>query len=234
MFSWADGTDFPKDFNWQSPSRQPFFTVGDMEPTRDPRLYENVACPGDTYCNGTVAPVHLNHPNYKAGSGFMTMKFILQENSDREGPIQWPHTRLPEIMLGYAEVLNEVNKRPNDEAYKLVNDVRKRVGLSELPKTMTYDEFLEAVLRERALELGFEEVRWFDLVRRGRENDFRKQLYGLRSRGNDQHNPTAFTFEKVELSDRYWVDSWDTKWYLAPIPQDEINKRYGMTQNPGW
>ncbi|WP_368137424.1 RagB/SusD family nutrient uptake outer membrane protein, partial [Bacteroides caccae] len=81
MFSWADGTDFPKDFNWQSPSRQPFFTVGDMEPTRDPRLYENVACPGDTYCNGTVAPVHLNHPNYKAGSGFMTMKFILQENS---------------------------------------------------------------------------------------------------------------------------------------------------------
>ncbi|MBS6529803.1 MAG: RagB/SusD family nutrient uptake outer membrane protein, partial [Bacteroides caccae] len=21
---------------------------------------------------------------------------------------------------------------------------------------------------------------------------------------------------------------------LAPIPQDEINKRYGMTQNPGW
>ena len=234
MFSWADGTDFPKDFNWQSPSRQPFFTVGDMEPTRDPRLYENVACPGDTYCNGTVAPVHLNHPNYKAGSGFMTMKFILQENSDREGPIQWPHTRLPEIMLGYAEVLNEVNKRPNDEAYKLVNDVRKRVGLSELPKNMNYDEFLEAVLRERALELGFEEVRWFDLVRRGRENDFRKQLYGLRSRGNDQHNPTAFTFEKVELSDRYWVDSWDTKWYLAPIPQDEINKGYGMTQNPGW
>lgn len=32
---------------------------------------------------------------------------------------------LPEIMLGYAEVLNEVNKRPNDEAYKLVNDVRR-------------------------------------------------------------------------------------------------------------
>ena len=99
---------------------------------------------------------------------------------------------------------------------------------------MNHDEFLEAVLKERALELGFEEVRWFDLVRRGRENDFRKQLYGLRSRGNDQHNPTSFTFEKVELNDRFWVDNWDTKWYLAPIPQEEINKKYGMTQNPGW
>ncbi len=83
-------------------------------------------------------------------------------------------------MLGYAEVLNEVNGRPTDEAYKMVNDVRKRVGLPELSKTMNHDQFLEAVLRERALELGFEEVRWFDLVRRDRQSDFKKKLYGLR------------------------------------------------------
>ena len=102
-------------------------------------------------------------------------------------------------MLGYAEVLNEVNGRPTDEAYKMVNDVRKRVGLPELSKTMNHDQFLEAVLRERALELGFEEVRWFDLVRRDRQSDFKKKLYGLRSRGNDLNNPTEFTFEKIEL-----------------------------------
>ena len=51
-----EGTSFEMCIRDRSPSRQPFFTVGDMEPTRDPRLYENVACPGDTYCNGTVAP----------------------------------------------------------------------------------------------------------------------------------------------------------------------------------
>ncbi|MEB3374934.1 RagB/SusD family nutrient uptake outer membrane protein [Bacteroides sp. CR5/BHMF/2] len=33
---------------------------------------------------------------------------------------------------------------------------------------------------------------------------------------------------------RYWSSNWDTKWYLQPIPQNEINKAYGMTQNPGW
>ena len=43
-----------------------------------------------------------------------------------------------------------------------------------------------------------------------------------------------FTFEKIELGDHYWATNWDTKWYLAPIPQEEINKQYGMTQNPGW
>lgn len=118
-----------------------------------------------------------------------------------------------EIMLGYAEVLNEVNGRPTDEAYKMVNDVRKRVGLPELSKTMNHDQFLEAVLRERALELGFEEVRWFDLVRRDRQSDFKKKLYGLRSRGNDLNNPTEFTFEKIELGDHYWATNWDTKWY---------------------
>ncbi|MEY8706690.1 RagB/SusD family nutrient uptake outer membrane protein [Bacteroides faecichinchillae] len=236
MFPWEDGSDFPEDFDWANPSKQPFFTYTneEMVPTRDPRLYENVACPGDKYCTGTTAPVYINHEDYKDGSGFLIMKYILQENNDRNSPVQWAHTRLSEIMLGYAEVLNEVNGRPNDEAYKMVNDVRARVGLSALPKTMNHDQFLEAVLKERALELGFEEVRWFDLVRRDRQNDFKKTLYGLRSRGNDLHNPTAFTFEKVVLGDRYWKTNWDTKWYLAPIPQNEINKKYGMTQNPGW
>lgn len=236
MFPWEDGTDFPADFNWKSPSKQPFFTFTDNEmvPTRDPRLYENVACPGDTYCNGTTAPVYTNNPDYKSGSGFLVMKYILQQNDDRSGPVHWAHTRLSEIMLGYAEVLNEVNQRPTDEAYRMVNEVRKRVGLSELPKNMKYEQFLEAVLKERALELGFEEVRWFDLVRRNRQKDFQKKLYGLRSKGNDLNNPTSFTFEKVELADHYWATNWDTKWYLAPIPQEEINKNYGMTQNPGW
>ena len=146
---------------------------------------------------GSLLPVSLSLPwviwNLPVTRACMKMWLV------RETPIAMEQSPLSISIIPTTkpEVLNEVNKRPNDEAYKLVNDVRKRVGLSELPKNMNYDEFLEAVLRERALELGFEEVRWFDLVRRGRENDFRKQLYGLRSRGNDQHNPTAFTFEKV-------------------------------------
>ena len=237
MFPWEDGTDFPADFDWKKPSRQPFFKYEDgrMVPTRDPRLYENVACPGDIYCDGTAAPVYSNHPSFKDGSGFLVMKFILQEAKDRNNrPVQWPYLRLAEIMLDYAEVINETDGRPDETAYKMVNDVRARVGLGPLPSGLGKDAFREAVLREKALELGYEEVRWFDLVRHNRQNDFTKTLYGLRSKGNDLNNPTEFTFEKITLSGRYWQSNWDTRWYLAPIPQNEINKDYGMTQNPGW
>lgn len=237
MFPWADGSDFPEDFNWTSPSRQPFFeyTDGQMVPTRDPRLYENVACPGESYCDGTTAPVYMNHSSYKDGSGFLIMKYVLQQNSDRSGkPVHWSYLRLAELMLDYAEVINEAGNGPDQTAYGLINDVRARVGLSAIPAGLDKTQFREIVLREKALELGFEQSRWFDLVRHDRQNDFTKTLYGLRSKGNDLTRPTAFTFEKVELSRRYWQDNWDTKWYLSPVPQDEINKKYGMTQNPGW
>lgn len=238
MFPWEDGSDFPEDFDWKKPATEPFFTYSEadgMVPTRDPRLYENVACPGDIYCNGTTAPVYTNHASYKNGTGFLIMKYILQESSDRSNrPVQWSYLRLAEAMLGYAEVINEANNGPTLEAYQMVNNVRARVGLSHLPENLGKAQFLEAVLKERAMELGFEEVRWFDLVRRDRQQDFTKQLYGLRSKGNDLNHPTSFTFEKVKLDSRYWMNNWDTKWYLTPIPQNEINKKYGMTQNPGW
>ena len=237
MFPWSDGSDFPEDFDWTSPAREPFFEYvsGVMVPTRDPRLYENVACPGETYCDGTTAPVYMNHSSYKDGSGFLIMKYILQENSDRAGkPVHWSYLRLSEMMLDYAEAINEAGDGPDGKALSLVNAVRSRVGLSPLPSGLSKDEFRERVLREKALELGFEQVRWFDLVRHNRREDFTKTLYGLRSQGNDLARPTAFTFEKVSLAPRYWALNWDSKWYLSPVPQDEINKNYGMTQNPGW
>ena len=235
MFPWEDGSDFPEDFDWENPSQQPFFTQGDLKPTRDPRLYENIACPGEIYYDGNKAAVYTNHQDYRPGQGFLAMKFVLQEASDRNGrPVQWPYLRLPEIMLSYAEILNELYG-PTLQAQNLVNEVRARVGLHAIPDNLDDKQFLETVIKERALELGFEEVRWFDLVRRGRKDDFTKQLYNLSSVGNHLINPTAFTFKKIKLDvTRYWAEHWDTKWYLAPIPQNEINKKYGMTQNPGW
>lgn len=236
MFPWADGSDFSEDFDWVHPSKQPFFDG--KTPTRDPRLYETVAVPGDIYKSGTVVTTYSNYPNYnRTGTGFMMMKFVLQQAADRNTRPHWPYLRLPEIYLSYAEILNQVNGGPNATAYEYVNKVRSRVGLSNLPQGMNQEKFREAVLRERALEFGYEEVRWFDLVRYGRESDFKKKLYGLESVGNNDLNPTAYTFKQKDLvgiHNRYWTTSWDTKWYLAPIPLDEINKNYGMTQNPGW
>lgn len=243
MYPWADGSDFPKNFNWADPVIQPFFEPdGSGNPpgraTRDPRLYENIAVPGDIYYDGTVAPLHTDHPSYRAGgTGFYPMKFILQQSAERSGkPVHWPLMRFAEVLLNAAEAINEADNGPNNVAYDYVNRVRARVGLDPLPTGMNRLQFRAALIHERALEFGYEEVRWFDLIRWGLKDDFTKKLQGLSSKAidRDKNNPTAFTFETFDLPSRLWASKWDSKWYLAPIPRVEIDKEYGMTQNPGW
>ena len=29
-------------------------------------------------------------------------------------------------------------------------------------------------------------------------------------------------------------EKWNDKYFLLPLPVDEINKKYGLIQNPGW
>lgn len=238
MFPWANGEDFDSNnFNWTHPDRQPFFDANG-EPTRDPRLYETCAVPGDIYHNGELAPLWPEAPRFQGnGTGFRMMKFVLQQNDDRQSHRpQWPYIRLAEVYLMYAEILNHL-EGPTTLAHAYVNKVRNRVGLSDLQQINDKASFLEAILKERALEFGYEEVRWFDLIRYMRQQDFQKDLYGLQSEGDNPVRPTSYTFKKIKLGgvhERYWTSRWDSKWFLAPIPAEEINKGYGMTQNPGW
>ena len=100
---------------------------------------------------------------------------------------------------------------------------------------VTKEQFRDALLLERELEFGFEEVRWFDMVRWGLTKAFTTKLKGLTSIGDKAREATQFTFKvKDAYPPRLWYTDWDTKWYMSPIPAAEINKRYGMTQNPGW
>jgi hypothetical protein len=238
MFSWEDGTEFPADFDWENPSEEPFYTGDTHKPTRDPRLYETVCVPGERYFDGRIPPYFREHPEYRVGQngGFFMMKFLLTESPLRANrPVQWPLFRLSEALLSYAEAINEAEGSPNSTAYQCINTIRARVGLPPL-SNLAHEAFREAVLKERAMELGFEEIRWYDLVRWGRVNDFKKTLYGLEVHFKDGtiNEPTSFTFKLMPLPTRYWANNWDTKWFLSPIPVMEINKGYGMTQNPGW
>jgi hypothetical protein len=250
-FPWADGTPFPEDFDWENKENwpeQPFFKPG-TDPatgkaitpgveTRDPRLYENICVPGDIWQNGTVGKAFDNHWNHQDGCpGFLMMKYVLQQNSDRVNPPHFCMMRFAEVLLNAAEAYNEADGGPSDKAYTWVNAVRERVGLPGLPEGMTKEEFRDALILERELEFGFEEVRWFDMVRWGLTEAFTTPLEGLSSVGDSDTNPDIFNFtykKKPALPTRQWYTKWDTKWYLAPIPAVEINKGYGMTQNPGW
>ena len=245
-FPWADGTPFPEDFDWEHPSKQPFFrpdangdhVVGSQKftETRDPRLYENICVPGDLWKDGTVGRAYDNHQYHQDGCpGFLMMKYVLQQNSDRSTPPHWCLMRLPEVLLNAAEAFNEANGGPDETTYGWINTVRARVGLPGIEEGMTKEQFRDALILERELEFGFEEFRWFDMVRWGLTDAFTTPLKGLTSIGDKASEATSFTFKvKDAYPPRLWYTEWDTKWYMQPIPAAEINKHYGMTQNPGW
>ena len=252
-FSYADGTPFPEDFDWSAPpsgDRAPFFKPdpngqhkvdnATFTETRDPRLYENVCVPGDLWKNGNVGANYVNAkgPNFQDGNtGFLMMKFIMQTDADRNTPPHWALMRYSEVLLNAAEAHNESNGGPDVQAYAYVNAVRARVGLPGLAEGMTQEEFRKALIIERELEFGYEECRWFDMVRWGLKDAFTATLERLEVTGNKQKNATSFTYVKKTLDNqRAWnkAAEFDTKWYLSPIPAVEVNKGYGMTQNPGW
>ncbi len=237
MFPMADGSDF----SWDNPDHaaHPFFDVnGNL--VRDVRLYESAIVNGDAF-QGRKAECYVGGREYNAyqgvlSTGFMIAKFF----GDRSWPInqfyQWPLLRLSEVYLSIAEACNEMNRKSDAVLY--MNKVRERVGLPGINPNMNQDELREAILRERAIELAFEEVRWFDLVRWKRSDIFKstqwcRGIQFTKTTGKAPNNVTwAFKNTRYE---RAWIKSWDNdRWFLLPINQTELNKRKGMIQNPGW
>jgi hypothetical protein len=220
---------------------------------RDPRLYETVLVNGDDFqgrtaqlyedASGASPKVNGYDATLGGGSpltrtGFKLRKFLLDTNQEfatntRGLPVHWPYLRLAEIYLTYAEALNEANGGPTAEAYEAVNKVRNRVGLGDLNSTLSKEEFREAILTERALEFGYEEIRWYDITRHMLDDVFTKRLHGEITKATNA-SKTAFIYKEVELPLRLWTRQFSRKWYLSAFPATEVNKGYGLVQNPGW
>ena len=125
------------------------------------------------------------------------------------------------------------------------------------------DNLIEEILRERACELGMTNARYIDMVRRKRTDWMTKQLHGMATYrmiknaqnqwvrrnapyfGDDKNGgmsePSRFEYEFFELFQGkrvLWGQDPNSqtvkKWLMMPFPQDEINKGYGLIQNPGW
>lgn len=218
---------------------------------RDPRLYETVIINGDQY-QGRLAETYEDASGITPKSngretlfgdpltktGFKVRKFLLDTDRNfasntRNLPVHWPYLRLAEIYLTYAEALNEANGSPTAEAYQAVNAVRNRVGLGDLQAGLSKDEFTKAVLTERALEFGYEEVRWYDITRHLLDNVFKQRLHGEVTKATNSAK-TTFIYETVELPKRGWTEGSPRKWYLSAFPATEVNKSYGLIQNPEW
>jgi len=77
----------------------------------------------------------------------------------------WIEIRLADVILLYAEALNE-NGTSANTVLPLLDSIRTRAGLTSLTGTLsTQADVRQAIANERRLELAFEGHRWFDLVR---------------------------------------------------------------------
>lgn len=193
-------------------------------------------------------------------TGYDNMKYYLGSEYQRQYT-QWVTLRLSDLYLTYAEALLQA-KNDNRGCIEQIDIVRARVGLKGLNECnpdknllSNKEALLEELLRERACELGMEDSRYFDLVRYKRADRFEKPLHGLRiyrlnengqrvttkwyegDYGKGALQPIHFDYEKVQLNNRaryWWSYGFESKWYLSPFPLGEINKGYGLIQNPGW
>jgi hypothetical protein len=85
--------------------------------------------------------------------------------------INWPWLRYSDVLLMYAEAQNELNNGPTAAAKAAYEKVRTRGFGGDASKIGTtpgtYQEFRNAIINERKLELAFEGLRRTDLVRWG-------------------------------------------------------------------
>lgn len=253
MFETIKGEKF--DWNKEEHRNNPFFNeYGEI--VRDPRLYETVIVNEDKFrgrkaeiCSqGRERPKIFGEgatdkwSNLMSYYGIAARKHYLDYNQEVSQQFyQCPLLRLPEIYYSLAEAMNELGEAGvKDEfgcdAYDYVNMVRGRVQMPPIDATTVPagQELREYILTERAREFGFEQIRYYDINRWKHVDYLQKPLRQLLTYGPVGGPYTYEIRDNVYEFKRNWVERWDNKYYLIPIPQNEINKKYGLIQNPGW
>ncbi|QNL51907.1 RagB/SusD family nutrient uptake outer membrane protein [Olivibacter sp. SDN3] len=104
----------------------------------------------------------------QATSQNYTKKYITPVQLVNDSRANWKVIRYADVLLMYAEALNENGK--TSEALAPLNAVRSRAGLSPYDLSAP-DDIREKIYLERRMELAFEGHRWFDLLRTGRALD---------------------------------------------------------------
>lgn len=161
-------------------------------------------------------------------TGYIVRK-QLAPNNGRRG---WVYLRLAQMLLDYAEALNESNPG-HEEIIAAVNFVRQRAGIPQygsgpgfIETPVGKDAVRNIIRHERMVELAFENVRYFD-VRRWKiaPETMGADVYGM----NMNASGDAF-YQKTLVQKRRFLP----RDYLWPIPNDEILKDKYLVQNPGW
>lgn len=171
--------------------------------------------------------------------------------NDDKSNVNWYFLRYADVLLLYAEALNEWKGGPTPNAYEAVNMVRARgYGYPsstkyKIAEGMDQEQFREAVRLERAYELSFEGHRRTDLVRWGiyykaiqdtKDILDKWWLEARNSLGDKKDELDESGNYKISKEPNYTVYRYTQKdkHELLPIPQRDMDLCRQFVQNPGW
>lgn len=145
--------------------------------------------------------------------------------------LNFVYFRYAEILLNFAEAKNEY-EGPVDSVYTAINLIRTRVGMPGLPQGLSKDEMRLRIRNERAVELAFEDHRWYDIMRwKIGPQVVAQPMYGMNVVRNTNG---TFTYSRVLLPNAFQKVYLDHM-HRYPIPRQEVQKSKGiLLQNPGW
>jgi starch-binding outer membrane protein, SusD/RagB family len=208
---------------------------------RDPRLAATVLHNGSTWKTWPVEIWYggLNGPPRANATptGYYLKKYLreaisLDPFNPSTGAHNWVIFRYGEILLNYAEAMNEVYGPEavgvgslDRTALEAVNIIRARATMPDFPVGMTQADFRDKLRNERRVELAFEDHRFWD-IRRWKIGESTTLIYGV----DIIKVEDDFIYSNKLVETRVWND----RMYLYPIPQTELFINTNLRQNPGW
>ena len=219
------------------------YTIDDQYSNRDPRLDMTVLHNGSSWLGTTLATYQggsnnpVNQALYTRTSYYMS-KFLGDYTSgtrEYAGALHpWVMMRYAEILLNYAEAMNEYGGPQAEGVKESIIMLRKRAGIEAgddglygIPANVSKEEMRELIYNERRVEMAFEEQRYFDIRRwRLAEKVFESPVKGLVITNRDGMLNYA--------EDNLLNVQWDNRRYFYPIPYSEVLKNTNMIQNPQW
>jgi starch-binding outer membrane protein, SusD/RagB family len=170
----GEGNCFTTNFTPKDPAIAAFYGVtgGQNGNNNPPQSLFALFPEGDKRKEVTAANGHVNKdgvfiPLLPTSNDVQTFtkKYMVRLLASCDSRANWKVIRYADVLLMYAEALNENGK--TNEALEYLNQVRTRAGLQPY-SGLSQDVARENIYLERRLELSFEGHRWFDLVRTGR------------------------------------------------------------------
>ena len=209
---------------------------------RDPRLTATVVYDGykwsENVPDGTVGKVIYTSPNStdrtdayqglnanQSCTGYYTRKYydVKHEASFASG-LNIITMRYADVLLMYAEAMNEQGLMSSDVWDKTIRSIRRRAGFSAA-KALDYpssnqDQMRQVLRRERRSELALEGLRWYDIKRWKAGSEYLNgPVYGARFGANNTY---------IKLDNYKFVESRD---YLWSLPQAEMDINPNLKPN---